>query len=263
VLKERTLGPQHLHGARWKAREPVESSRLSDQASGELRPEEGGQVRGAEGRGGIDCFLQGAARIGDGPVEFSQPTAGRKQARVRGTETGSGGSLLRRTGGAGVIPGVQLGEVTRHPASETLADQVSDTVEVGPGSDRLLNVDRRVPGRLEGSFGVEEQGRSLRCPVRDGDTRRHRERSLRVVEEAVGSEAPVTRVPTGSVGIAKELLLLGGEAPVPSLVRPFREKGRLGRRPDRLDHHLTIKEERSEPGGDDAFHDEAEAARDK
>src|SRR5208283_191915 len=96
------------------------------------------------------------ASVGHRTVEFAEAAPCFDEPGVGGSEAGSRSAFGGGPRRAGVIARVEVGEIAGDPASETLPDQVPDPVQVSPGADGLLDVDGRIPGRLQGPFGLLE-----------------------------------------------------------------------------------------------------------
>ena len=260
VLEERPFRTEHLYGARRQASEAVQPSGLRDHPGRELGAQESGQVRGPHGRGRVDRVLESAARVGHGTVEFAEAAPRLEESRVGGTEVGSGRALGSGPRRPGMVARVELGEIARDPAAEPLPDQVPDPVEVGPRSDGFLDMDGRVPGRLEGALRLLEKSGPKQGPVGHRGPHGNGKGGFRVVVKAVFREAAISGPPLGRLASAQELLLFGGEMSLPALTGAFREQGGFGRGRDGLHDHLPVEEERPEPGRDDALHEPPEGA---
>ncbi len=254
VFEEGALGAEHLDGARRQPRESVEPARRREETGGEVRPEQVGEIGGAEGSRRFHGLLKLGVRTLDLPVELREPMPGRTEGRVERSERGV---RLRRQGradGPGVVGEVEIGGVPRDPAREPFPDEVLHPVEVGDRSDGVLDMDRRVPRVLERSFRGAEKGRAEEPRVDSGRSGGDLRPEVEVEPETVGGETSVPRTPLFVLPLGQDRRFLGGELARPSKERTVGEGFDLGRGERGPEDDPVLEEERSIPGGHHDVH---------
>jgi hypothetical protein len=197
VFEECPFRAQYLDGAGRKAGQALETARLSDETGGELRAEKGRYVGRSRGRGDLDRFRQREPGRFDRTKELGETPAGLGQRRVPRREGRRGIGSERLAGRSVMITRIDVRAVTRHPCSEAFSDQVPDAVEVRGGTDRLLDMDARIPADLQRPLGFPQQERPLEGRVDPGSGRVDRPYGGRVKSKPMFGEPSVAGHPIG------------------------------------------------------------------
>jgi len=263
MLEERSLCPEHLHGARWKSGEPVQPPGLGDNACRKLGPQESGQVGGLQGGLSSHRLLERATRIRHGLIELPQTSASVEQSGVGGSQRRGRRSFGRGPRRAGMVSRVQVGEVVRDPAAEAFSEQVPHPVQVGGRADCLLHVNGGVPGFHERPVGILKESAREQRAVRDGDEGRKVDRRFGVEPKAEVGETSVPGHPAARLSPLEELYLLRGSPTFSSHPSPLSESRGVDRGRNARHHRVVLEEKGAEPGGDHVFHEPRDGARDK
>ena len=133
-----------------QAGEPGEAARLSEHQSGELRAEQRVQIRRTHRHGHRDGRFERFPGAPDGEEQFRETPPSVGQGRVVRAEGGHRRTRDRGPGRLRRVPRLYVRSIASDPARQALADQIRRPVEVAHCADRLFDMDRGVPGRLEG-----------------------------------------------------------------------------------------------------------------